>query len=115
MIIKTLLKSVREFKLATILAPIFMIGEIAFEVSIPTVMARLIDFGIDKGDMDCIVETGILLSVCTVCAVICGSLSGRFSSASKSRKILGMSTKRKPPYAPPTSCRREYGIPASVR
>ena len=80
MIIKTLLKSVREFKLATILAPIFMIGEIAFEVSIPTVMARLIDFGIDKGDMDCIVETGILLIVCTVCAVICGSLSGRFSS-----------------------------------
>ena len=36
--LKKLLHSVREYKLATILSPFLMIGEVAMEVTIPTVM-----------------------------------------------------------------------------
>ena len=41
--LKKLLHSVREYKLATILSPFLMIGEVAMEVTIPTVMEKLVD------------------------------------------------------------------------
>ena len=45
--IKTLLKSVREYKRDSILAPIFVTLEVVMEVVIPLLMAMLIDKGID--------------------------------------------------------------------
>ena len=49
--IKTLLKSVREYKLPSILSPIFISLEVVMEVLIPTFMAILIDEGINKGSI----------------------------------------------------------------
>ena len=46
--IKTLLKSVREYKKATILTPFFVALEVVMEVLLPFVMALLIDQGIEK-------------------------------------------------------------------
>lgn len=50
--IKTLLKSVREYKRDSILAPIFVTLEVIMEVVIPLLMAMLIDKGIDAGNID---------------------------------------------------------------
>lgn len=56
--IKHLMKSIREYKKDSILAPIFVTGEVILEVIIPFLMSKLIDSGIDAGDMNYIIRTG---------------------------------------------------------
>ena len=51
--IKTLLKSVREYKRDSILAPNFVTLEVIMEVVIPLLMAMLIDKGIDNRYRPC--------------------------------------------------------------
>ena len=48
--IKTLAKSIREYKKYAILAPIFVVFEVIFEVLIPFVMSKMLDDGIAKSD-----------------------------------------------------------------
>ncbi len=74
--IKKLIKSVREYKLATILTPIFVGGEVVLEVAVPYYMAKLIDDGIYKGSMSDIVRIGITLIIFTIISLIFGALAG---------------------------------------
>ena len=78
--IKRLLQCVREFKLATLLAPLTMVGEVAMEVLIPTLMARLIDKGIKVGDMGYVTRQGLLLVLCAFLSLAFGSLSAAAAS-----------------------------------
>ena len=78
--IKRLLQCVREFKLATLLAPLTMVGEVAMEVLIPTLMARLIDKGIKVGDMGYVTRQGLLLVLCAFLSLSFGSLSAAAAS-----------------------------------
>ena len=48
---KTLLRSVREYKKQSVLAPLFVILEVLMEVLIPMEMAKIIDVGIAKGNI----------------------------------------------------------------
>ncbi|MGM0395861.1 MAG: ABC transporter ATP-binding protein [Bacillota bacterium] len=75
--IRTLAKSIREYKRNSILTPIFVMLEVLFEVMIPFIMARLIDQGIDAGDMGVILRLGALLLAAAMVALIFGALSGR--------------------------------------
>lgn len=52
---KTLLKSVREYKKQSILAPILVILEVLMEVLIPMEMANIIDIGMTSGDLHYII------------------------------------------------------------
>ena len=61
--IKKILKSVREFKKASILTPIYVSLEVVMEVFIPMLMAVLIDKGIEVGNMGMIGKIGALLAV----------------------------------------------------
>ena len=74
--IKKLLQSVREFKLMSILTPIFMIGEVVMEVVIPLLMAKLVDDGINgnsgSGDLGVILLMGGLLAVCCIVSLFFG-------------------------------------------
>ena len=45
--IKTLFRSVREYKWAALGSPICMIGEVYMEVQIPTVLSKIVDLGVD--------------------------------------------------------------------
>ena len=47
---KTLLRSVREYKKQSFLAPFFVILEVLMEVLIPMEMAKIIDVGIMQGN-----------------------------------------------------------------
>ena len=47
--IKTLAKSIREYKKETILTPLTMVGEVVMEVLITDLLADLIDLGINAG------------------------------------------------------------------
>lgn len=78
--IKRLAGCVRQYKAAAILTPIFVTCESILEVIIPRVMADLIDYGINVGDMDTVIYTGILLLVFTCFALLFGALSGHFAA-----------------------------------
>ena len=78
--IKRLSACIQEYKRDTILTPIFVIFEVAFDVLIPMMMAELIDKGIEAGSMENIVRYGVLLVVMAVVALMFGALSGRFAA-----------------------------------
>lgn len=82
--IKTLVKRIGEFKKATILTPVCMIGEVFMEVVIPWLMALLIDNGVNgnegKGDFNYILITGGLLVICCVLSLLSGFGGGKFGA-----------------------------------
>ena len=77
---KKLAKYVKEYKKAAILTPIFVILEVIMEVIIPLLMAKIIDVGIQNGDVHYIVEVGGLLIVSAILSLTFGMLSGRFAA-----------------------------------
>ena len=66
---KTLLRSVREYKKQSVLAPLFVILEVLMEVLIPMEMAKIIDVGIAKGNINYIVQRGLILVVMAMLAL----------------------------------------------
>ncbi len=78
--IKRLLASVREYKTASFLAPLFVVCEVILEVIIPMLMANLIDYGINKSDMPYILRTGIILVVCCLVSLTFGALAGKYAA-----------------------------------
>ena len=79
-IIKKLSKSIREYKKATILTPIFVAIEVVLETVIPLLMADLIDNGVYHGEMNAVVKTSIALVICAIFSLLCGMLSGIFDA-----------------------------------
>lgn len=77
---KTLLKSMREYKKQSILTPVFVILEVLMEVLIPFQMAKIIDVGINEKNMPYILETGGILVVMAILALIFGALAGKFAA-----------------------------------
>ena len=78
--IGTLLKSVREYKSVSILAPLFIAGEVVIECFIPFITAKLVN-NIESGcDMNVIVKYGLLLILMAVLSLTCGALSGHFAA-----------------------------------
>lgn len=78
--IKKLSKSIREYKKASILSPVFVALEVFMEVLIPTIMASLVDYGIDKGDMSYILISGGILAFLAVLSLVFGVLSGKYAA-----------------------------------
>lgn len=79
--IKKLIKSVREYKRDSLLAPIFVTLEVIMEVIIPYLMAELIDKGIDNENMNYILKMGIILAVSCVISLTFGALSGKYAAS----------------------------------
>ena len=78
--ISTLLKSVREYKGVSILAPLFIAGEVVIECFIPFITAKLVN-NIENGcDMNIIVKYGLLLVLMAVLSLTCGALAGHFAA-----------------------------------
>ena len=75
-VVKTLAKSIRQYKKATVLTMIFVLLEALFEVIIPTLMAYLVDYGIDLGNMDYIIKMGIVILISAMLGLLWGVLSG---------------------------------------
>lgn len=74
--IKRLLKSVGEYKLPTILTPIFIIGEAVIEALMPFIIANLIN-NIKAGcNMSDIAKNGGILFIMACISLACGGLAG---------------------------------------
>ncbi len=86
--IKKLAKSVREYKLASILCPLFIAGEVTMEVIIPMVMAKLLDEGINYknaagevvGNIQSLWQIGLILVGLVLVSITCGVLAGDFAA-----------------------------------
>ncbi len=78
--IKKLARSVREYKKTALLAPLTISMEVIMEMIIPLLMAKLIDNGIDKGDMGYILKIGVLLVCCCVASLFFGVMAGRYAA-----------------------------------
>ena len=78
--LKTLSKSVREYKLPAFLTPVFVALEVVMEVFIPLLMAKLIDDGVYLGQMNLALKIGIELIGAAILSLIFGCLSGVFAS-----------------------------------
>ena len=76
--IKTLLSQVKEFKKASFLTPVFMILEVVVETMIPVAMARMIDNGVEKGNMSYIYRVGAVMAVLAIAGLIAGFLGGKY-------------------------------------
>ena len=77
---KTLLKSVREYKKQSVLAPFFVILEVFMEVLIPMEMAKIIDIGIAQGDLGYIMQRGLILVIMAMLALWFGVLAGNMAA-----------------------------------
>lgn len=75
--IKQLLSSVREYKKATLLAPVYVTLESILEILIPTIMAFLIDDGINQKNMNYVWLTGFALVAASGFSLLTGILAGR--------------------------------------
>ena len=78
--IKTLFRSVREYKWAALGSPICMIGEVTMEIFIPLVLADLLRQGIEPGYMPAVWKYGGLLALCAICSLIFGVASAFFAA-----------------------------------
>ena len=70
-------KSVREYRGLSLRTPLYVTLESVMECIIPLIMARLIDQGIEMGDMGYIWRTGLVLALCTVVTLFFGGLAGK--------------------------------------
>lgn len=78
--IKRILKEVKEYKKASLLAPTFMVIEVLMEISLPFLMSFIIDKGVNQGDMGQVFFYGILMAICALISLLCGALSGKYAA-----------------------------------
>ena len=78
--IKTLAKSVREYKSSAFFTVFCSMIEVVFEIVIPLFMSRLIDRGIDVGDMGQVWKYGLILVVFALMQMITGFFSARIGA-----------------------------------
>lgn len=77
--IKTLLKSVRQYKKESILTPVFVSLEVALECLLPLVMAELID-RMTGETMGPILKLGVALVIMAMFSLLFGVLSGKYAA-----------------------------------
>jgi ATP-binding cassette subfamily B multidrug efflux pump len=78
--IKKLIPYLKSFKKSVILAPLFVIIEVIFEVIIPLVMAKIVDIGIKNKDIKYIAQMGMIMAGLAILSLICGWLSAKHSA-----------------------------------
>ena len=78
--LKTLLSQVKEYKTASLMAPLFTALEVVMELFIPFITAAIIDQGIEAGDLGQVYRYGALMIVMAFLSLCFGTLAGRFSA-----------------------------------
>ena len=78
--IKKLASHLGEYKRAALLTPMFSALEAVMDILLPTIMAFIIDLGIEKGDMNAIVKYGLLTFAVAAIALLLGVLAGKYAA-----------------------------------
>ena len=78
--VRRILKEVKQYTFASIITPVSMILEVVMELSIPYLMASIIDKGVNAGDMTHILKVGGLMIVAALIGLFAGLMGGRFGA-----------------------------------
>ena len=78
--IKTLLKYAAPYRKESILAPLCVTAEVLLEITIPFLMSRIVDVGIENRDLAYVVKMGLLMIVMALAGMFMGAASSRFSA-----------------------------------
>ncbi len=78
--IKTLLCQIKQYKKASLLAPLFSALEVVMEVLIPFIMARIIDNGIEAGNINNVYLYGGIMLVMAMFSLAFGALAGKYAA-----------------------------------
>lgn len=77
---RTILRSLRQYKSATILTLVFIVGEVFLEVLIPFITADMVNYIKDGKSLDHIVRIGLVMVLAAMLSLACGVLAGMFCS-----------------------------------
>ncbi|WP_041140067.1 ABC transporter ATP-binding protein [Beduini massiliensis] len=77
---KKLMAYIKEYKLASLLAPIFVSLEVVMEVLIPMMMAQIIDVGLANNNIPYVYKIGIIMIGMALISLLFGALSGRYAA-----------------------------------
>lgn len=80
LMLRRVLKEVKEYKAASLVTPVFMILEVLMETLIPFLMASIIDDGVNAGDIDHIYKVGGLMILAAAVGLIGGMAGGRYGA-----------------------------------
>lgn len=75
-----MLKYLKKYWFFCLLAPIFMVGEVAMDLIQPDMMADIVDNGVLKSDINLIISVGIKMILTVVFGGFCGVLCGVFAN-----------------------------------
>lgn len=70
----------KKYWIYTAISPLFMVGEVLMETTIPLVMAKIVDVGIAQRNSAFVVKSGILMISMALFSLFCGAMCGRTSS-----------------------------------
>jgi ABC-type multidrug transport system fused ATPase/permease subunit len=88
---RKLLVYLKDYKKETVLSPLFKMLEATFELFVPLVMARIIDEGIQQGDIPGVLRMGTLLIALGLIGLVC-SITAQYYAA---KAAVGFSTQLK--------------------
>lgn len=78
--LQSLIAEIKEYNKPSVLASLYMVFEVMFEISIPFIMATLLDKGVQKGDMTTVLTYGLLMLVFAFLSLFCGMQSARYGA-----------------------------------
>ena len=75
--LKKLSNYIGQYKKDSILTPIFIGLEVLMEVIIPLLMAKIVDNGVEKGNMKLVTLIGIVMLIMAFISLTFGALAGK--------------------------------------
>lgn len=75
-----LLRYLKKYWYFAILAPLFMIGEVAMDLILTNYMEKMVDYGIQTGNIDNVIRYGLIMLGVLGIGVVLGILSGVFTN-----------------------------------
>lgn len=70
----------KKYWIYTVISPLFMVGEVLMETTIPLVMAKIVDVGIAEKNSAFVIKSGTLMISMALFSLFCGAMCGRTSS-----------------------------------
>jgi len=75
-----MLKYVKKYWVFCLLAPLFMVGEVAMDLLQPDMMAAIVDDGVLKNDIALIISMGVKMILTVLLGGLCGVMCGVFAN-----------------------------------
>lgn len=79
-----ILKQIRQYKKDAILTPVFTALEVFMEVLLPFITAKIIDDGLQQGNLGTVYRYGAIMLVMAMCSLFFGAFAGKYAASASS-------------------------------